>query len=79
MEILKTILAMVGGILMGLYAADVHVFGLVDDKQVFIGLILFLMSMFIHVLNGGSVLPWRKNPIWTQITDYIRQQLSKQA
>lgn len=60
MNIAKTILGLLGGVMLGLYFTGhdlVGTVGLSFDKQPFVGGIAFLASMIIHVLGGGDAWP----------------------
>lgn len=63
MEIAKTILGVLGGVLLGLYFTGhdfVGAVGLSFDKQLFVGLLAFILCMVFHVMGGGEVWPAKR-------------------
>lgn len=63
MDFLKTILSLLAGYLVAsgseLFGKSEFIaqFGVSPGRQLFAGLVLFIMAMIIHIAGGGSLLP----------------------
>lgn len=63
MDMIKHILALIGGLLIGLYLTDHNVLssaGLSLDQQLHFGIGAAVLSQLIQVILGGRFWPWSK-------------------